>query len=515
MTMAESAGDQIAIINLPDPQKAPAYLESLAVRSRFKVDDFGSGTVGICPVEGPGALSTYFKAAKLCDAATDLGEGRTWEPLQRDPPRRREDVDGETYREEMLSRGKEITEANPGAAAEWVAFALAAFGAAEAGDLPELLRTNLPVLFDQFPDGELWYVTTSDVLLARLAFARAELAFTLTPDMPIGPDMEALRAFSDLSVLQGIDVAAALKIALVALSPAALGMLIPALPHAFVFCFGTGVDLTRPYPIFLASLYRPSVLDSPEGLARSELIADLSNDDGPEVLAWWVERLNRIYSHAADPTRFTTGQGFHDATAQTAWMITFERMLGDANSLLSEPQATGLDRVQIAFDLLDKAESLLGFGKKESGKGFAALLRRGQCLPRLREAFGTLPAGLGGRLGDESERLFDGLYEAVRENTTAYRLTEKGAKVARKDAATIEAIDNDRLVSSLCRAVRNSSHGLLDILRDSPDRYLLATNTGGIPPELPALAPLIAFGLVADAEGLVDGSWRTKLLGGD
>jgi hypothetical protein len=87
--------------------------------------------------------------------------------------------------------------------------------------------------------------------------------------------------------------------------------------------------------------------------------------------------------------------------------------------------------------------------------------------------------------------------------------------VARKDAAMIEAIDNDRLVSNLCRAVRNSSHGLLDILRDSPDRFLLAANTGGIPAELPALAPLICLGLVADTEGVIDGSWRTKLLGGD
>jgi hypothetical protein len=136
-------------------------------------------------------------------------------------------------------------------------------------------------------------------------------------------------------------------------------------------------------------------------------------------------------------------------------------------------------------------------------------------LPRLREAFGTLPANLGRRLGDESERLFDGLYRTVRDNTVSYRLTEKGAKVARKDAAAIEAMDNDHLVSSLCRAVRNSSHGLLDILRDSPDRYLLAANTGGVPPELPALAPLIALGLVADAEGLINGSWRSKLQGGD
>jgi hypothetical protein len=61
------------------------------------------------------------------------------------------------------------------------------------------------------------------------------------------------------------------------------------------------------------------------------------------------------------------------------------------------------------------------------------------------------------------------------------------------------------------RAVRNSSHGLLDILHTHDDRFLLAANTGGVPAELPALAPLIALGIVSDANGLIDGSWKTKL----
>jgi hypothetical protein len=119
--MAASAEDQIAIINLPDPQKAPAYRDSLSTRSKFKVDDFGSGTVGICPVEGAGAISGYFKAVKLCDASSNLDDAKTWASLRSNPPRRRDDLDRESYREEMLSRGKEIVNANPGAAAEWVA----------------------------------------------------------------------------------------------------------------------------------------------------------------------------------------------------------------------------------------------------------------------------------------------------------------------------------------------------------------------------------------------------------
>ena len=186
--------------------------------------------------------------------------------------------------------------------------------------------------------------------------------------------------------------------------------------------------------------------------------------------------------------------------------------MGDALSLLAEPQATELDRIQVAFDLLDKAESLLGYGKRESGKGFEALLRRGQSTRRASEAFGSLPDDLGCRLADEVQRLFDALRAKVRSNTHQHRLTGGGARVARDAPHNLAAISDDDLVASLCRAVRNSSHGLLDILRDHPDRFLLGMNTGGIPVELPALAPLLGLALLADAESLIDGSWRQKLV---
>ncbi len=239
----------------------------------------------------------------------------------------------------MLRRGKEIVARNPSTESEVAAFGLAALGAAQAGDLPDLLAANLPALFEQFPGGELWYLTVSELLLARLAFARAQLAFGLTPDMPIGPEMEQLRAFSDLTLSKGIDLTATLKIAMLALSPAVLGLVIPTLPHALVFCFGEGVELTRPYPSSFSSLYRPSVLGTPEGLDRSALLAGSKPDDGPALLGWWVERLNVLYGHLADPTRFTDPDGYHDPAAQAAWMITLERIFGDMISLMAEPEA--------------------------------------------------------------------------------------------------------------------------------------------------------------------------------
>lgn len=142
-----------------------------------------------------------------------------------------------------------------------------------------------------------------------------------------------------------------------------------------------------------------------------------------------------------------------------------------------------------------------------------SLLRRKRTVEGLREAYGSLPDGLAKRFGDEADRLFADLYKEVRENTMHFRLTPKGVKVAKDDPGKLTSIDTETLVATLARAVRNSSHGLLDMLRDGGDRFLLAINTGDIPAELPALVPLIALGLLADPDGLIDGTWKTRLKG--
>jgi hypothetical protein len=505
--------DSIAIVKLPDQHVAPGYRDGLARLGRFSVNDFGDGIAGIAPVEGAGAIANYFQLTKVCDAANDFDDPEVWAPIRRHPPRRRDDITSPLeYRDKMISRGREIVQRRPSNESEIVAFALAALGAAQAGDLPDLLTVNIPALLREFPNGSLWLVTVADLLLARLAFGRTQLALQLTPDVPIGEEMEQLRAFSELTLTRGIDFAAVMDVPLLAFSPAVLGLRIPAMPHVLVFCFGVDVDLRRPYPTSLASLYRPTVLHDPEGLARQPFLEGHEAEDGARMLAWWVDRLNVIYSHATDPTRFTDEHGFYDAAAQAAWTITIERLIGDALSLLAEPQATELDRIQLAFDLLDKGESLLGYGKRETGKGFEALLRGEQSVRRAREAFASMPEDLARRLGDEVERLFDALRAEVRANTHEHRLTERGARVARDEPGDLAAISDDDLVATLCRAVRNSSHGLLDVLRDHSDRFLLAINTGGIPAELPALAPLLGLALLADAESLIDNSWRRKLV---
>jgi hypothetical protein len=167
----------MAIVRMPDQDRAPGYRDSLARLSRFSVEDFGQGFVGIAPVDGAGSVSRYFRLIKVCDAASDFGDPQLWAPIREHPPRRRRGIaDPLAYREQMIARGREIVERRPSNESEIVAFALAALAAAEAGDLPELLATNIPALLTEFPNGSLWLVTVADALLARLAFARTQVA---------------------------------------------------------------------------------------------------------------------------------------------------------------------------------------------------------------------------------------------------------------------------------------------------------------------------------------------------
>ena len=466
--------DELALVRIPEA--APGYRDSLTAMAHFAVSDFGEGVVGVAPSEGAGAVAQHFELHRVCDAQSDLSDPETWSALRANPPRQvREDP--AAFRAQMIARGEEIRARVPAVEGEMVAFRLAALGAASAGDLPALLTANLPALFGQFPRGSLWYVTVSDLLLARLAFGRAQFAFQLTPDKPLGEGMEHFRGASELGLGWGVDFIAVTTLPLLALSPAVLGLQISAPPHVLVFCFGDGVDLRRHYPTSMASLYRPNVLQDALGLDRSPSLAALDSGDGEALLDWWVGKLNRLYSHSADPTRFTNQDGYHDGAAQLAWMITVERLLGDALSLLAEPQASDLHRAQTAFDLLDKAESLLNYGFGKSGKGFEGLLRRERAMRRLREAYSSLPGQLGQRLGDEAQRLFDGLYRQVRANTVDFRLRDNGADIATGDAAAVRAIDDETLVATVLRAVRNSSHGLLEILSNRDERLLLAANT--------------------------------------
>jgi hypothetical protein len=125
-----------------------------------------------------------------------------------------------------------------------------------------------------------------------------------------------------------------------------------------------------------------------------DFVEDLAAGQIETLLQWWVTRLNVVYSFLADPTRFGDDLARHSAPRQAAWFLTFERMLADFLLVQTGFQGSELARQQAAFDLLDKAEALLGFGKDGSGKGFERLLRRRSMVQRLDEVWSRLPLQL-------------------------------------------------------------------------------------------------------------------------
>jgi hypothetical protein len=229
-------------------------------------------------------------------------------------------------------------------------------------------------------------------------------------------------------------------------------------------------------------------------------------------IQWWVARLNVVYSYLADPTNFEQG-GLHSAELQTAWFLTFERMLADMLLVQTGFQGSELARQQAAFDLLDKAEALLGFGKQGSGQGFERLLRRASMVSRLEEVWGRLPVQLQQRFRGHTRALYDGIYGHVVDHAFPYRVAGQSIRVG-APGKKLTALSLESYVPELVRAIRNSAHGFIDILtspRMGKDRALLATHDGELPPHVPDLAVLIGFALIADFERVAAGTWMPSV----
>jgi len=226
------------------------------------------------------------------------------------------------------------------------------------------------------------------------------------------------------------------------------------------------------------------------------------------LLQWWTQRLNVVYSHIADPTRFVDSAGNHLPTKQYGWFLTFERMLADTLLITTGFQGPALARQQAAFDLLDKAETLLAFTSKNTGKGFVRLLRRTSMLRRLDEVWEQLPVQLRERFRGHARWLYDSIYDDIKAHAVTTRLTKNGVMVGPPGALVDRPIE--MYVGELVRAVRNSAHGLIEQLSTSNDRYLIATHQGKLPAQLADLAAPLAFALVADAEAVHDRRWLPR-----
>lgn len=487
----------MARIRLPDPNEAPALRQSLEDSAEFVVDDVGPAEVDVRPAEGARATRAFLQAHRLCDSGTQL-TAATWAPLAGHPG----------YEANPGARERLLREADRLARIGSPEAMLESVGSAVAGlpnnELPRWLDANVGALFQHFPDGSLWLVSVDPVLPARLTMLGGFFALDVTTDFPLNPQNHiGFDALDEHSLTRGVAFAKTIDPALLAFSPGTVGFSFDRQPHALVLLFGDTYELRREPPRSLSALYEPRAFE-PTGVPwdNPEFRENLPASDIESLLQWWVSRLNVFYSHAADPTRFVDGNGAHDAIAQTAWLLTFERLLADATLILGSPQLPALARLGAAFDFLDKAEALLGYGRHSSGAGFKKLLQKTAMTDRLRQAWDvSLPLRLRARFQRHAEELFASTYAEIHDHALSFRRTAAGVKVGRAGDNTTPERALEEYVPDLVRATRNSSHGFLDALR-ADQRFLLGTHDGHMPAQLADLAAFLLFGLAADADAV-------------
>lgn len=503
-----------ARIRLPAVADAPGIRDFTRDSAEFTLREMIPGWGLIAPSEGAGASRDFFSAYRLCDATTAITDD-TWAPIVANPPiegpeERRTRPDGEPtleWRESLVRHADKVH--SRGIAGADLAAVSATLASLRTDQLPAFLTKQVPELLKAHPEGSLWYIAVDETLIHRLTVMRGLTALELTPDIVTPDDFPGLRALEENSITGAVHFGPLYDLVLTTFVPGATGFVFEMMPHALVLLYGLNGSLVQEWPPTSASLYEPRV-QGDYGLSwlDGDFVEGVTATEAEALLQWWTRRMNVVYSHVADPTRFVDEAGNHEAARQMGWFLTLERMLADALLITTGFQGPLLARQQAAFDLLDKAETLLGFASKKTGKGFERLFRRTSMVKRVDEIWELLPVQLRQRFRRHGAWLYEAIYDEIREQAVTKRVTANGVEVGPPGA--LVNLTMESYVPQLIRAVRNSAHGLIELLTVHPDRYLLATHQGKLPAQIPDLAALLAFALIADAEALHAGSWLPR-----
>lgn len=507
------------LIRLLPPDQAPGIRDGVRDLAQWRLNEVADGWGAVEPTEGAGAVYPYFKLRRLADAATSISE-ETWAPLRDSPAHDKGGMEARTspsgpptsdWAIALVAWADKIYAARrPGS--EFVAIE-AKLGAAPIQAVPEFLSQQVPALFETFPLGSLWFMETDGLLSRRLSLQRILLNQELIPDLfdLDQSELPALQLLQEHSLTNGASFSPLYDPLLLAFPPTTLGFAFDWMPHALVFSAGFAGMLLEGHPPTMASIYAPR-LQSGYGFHWQEaaIWEDVEPGEIEVLLQWWPTRLNVIYSHALDPTNFADEAARYRPERQVAWMLTFERLVADSLVIRANPHGSGLVLQQAAFDLLDKAEVLLGYGA-DTGKGFQRLLRRAEMTEVLDRVWETrLPVQMQQRFKRYADHLFEKLYEQIRAEAYEHRVADDGVFVWSDPENRLIKRNWEDYLPKLIRAIRNSAHGLVEQL-EAPSQHkarnIIATHSGKLPSVLPDLAALISFALIADAERLCDGSF--------
>jgi hypothetical protein len=519
------SNSQEVIVPLPPQAKAPGYRDSFTTRAGMRVHELAPDWLGIAPREGAGNTYEYFRLERICDATKPPSDD-TWASLVASAPIHAEDEhwpepeEGKKdWHERLRAWGEKMYD--PTRPETHFASASAVLTTLPLKEAPAFLTERAREWLSIYPDASFWFLRTDELLLRRFAMLRALLTVALAPDVIDENDpaqkgtLPQLRTLNEHSLTRGSNFGELVDPLLLTFSPGALGYVFNWMPHALIFLSGMNGSLVRDYPQTPSTLYLPNLQAFGSFAWKdAEWFEDIAPANAEALLQWWVARLNVVYSYLLDPTNFEK-LGQHDAARQVATLLTFERLLADLLLVQAGFQGSELARQQAAFDLLDKAEALLGFGIHGSGQGFERLLRRASMVARLDEVWQRLPLQLQPRFRRHTRALYDGMYEHVRQHAYPHRTTAGAIKVG-PPGAPLKGLSLESYVPQLVRAVRNSAHGFIEVMTSDSDgmrrdRELLTAHDGKLPPHFPDLAALIGFALVAHFERVANGTWLPQL----
>jgi hypothetical protein len=513
------------ITTLPPAEKVPGFRAAFPDLAAMKATDYAEGTIGFAPAEGADAGPySYFEAIKLCDGQTRLANA-TWQSLLENPRFELETVDDSRipdgdWRAALLRHAERIRD--PKRPETELAALSATLLATPHEEVAAFLTGQMTAVFKAYPEGSLWFVKADRLFSGRFNLVRMLAAKELAPDyfdQHAPGNVANVASMRGQSLSGGSNISKLIDPLLLVFSPATLGYALGWMPHTLVFLTGQTSHMLRDHPATPWALYDPGLQTPYTTAARyADFIVDVPTGTIESLFQWWVRRLNVVYTHLLDPTFFADSFALHQPRSQLASLLTFERLLADQILIQTSFSGPELTRQQSAFDLLDKAESLLGFGMGGSSRGFELMLRRSSMLKRLDQIWDNVPVQARPRLRRWGKTIYDQLYDGVREGAYEHRRTGSAVKVWSPEKQRLVGCDLESFVPQLVRAQRNTAHGFIHVLTTDEgqaewDRAILGSHDGRLPPELPDIAALLAFALVAAYERVIDGSWLPNLTG--
>jgi hypothetical protein len=367
------------IVPLPPQAKAPGLRDAFSTLASMRVRELAPDWLAIAPREGAGAVYEYFRLERLCDTAAPPSD-ETWAPLLANPPLHADEelwpdpgAGGRDLRERLRNWAEKIND--PERPEAYLASTGARLTTLPLDEVSAFLTVRAREFLAVYPDASYWFMRSGELLIKRFAMLRVLLALALAPDViddndPDAHNLPKLKTLQEHSLTRGSDFGELIDPLLLTFSPGSLGYVFNWMPHALVFLTGINGSLVRDYPQTPSALYLPNIQAIGSFAWKdSNWFEGIDSAHAECLLQWWVARLNVVYSYLLDPTNFDE-LGRHSAPRQLATLLTFERLLADLLLVQAGFQGSGLARQQAAFDLLDKAEALLGFGVSGSGQGF-------------------------------------------------------------------------------------------------------------------------------------------------